>query len=70
METEEGGKWRTVARDEFYAAIGPRDVHPRAERHKTFWIDQRTRAVVGISTPGYLAEGPATYRLAAGKEGQ
>lgn len=65
-----------VTEKEFFAAVGPRNVHPRAERERSVWIDQETHAVVGISTPGYAngwtAEGqaPRTYALAAKLSGE
>lgn len=57
-------KFRTVTREEFFAAIGSRDIHPRSEPDRSLWTDQRTHEVVGISTPGYLARGPKGYQLA------
>lgn len=54
----------TVSRDEFFAVVNPLNVHPRAERMYSEWIDQRTYAVVGRSYPGYLCEGEVRYELA------
>lgn len=46
---------RLVTESEFFAAVGPRDVHPRVDVSTlkdsknvvSVWEDQRTRAVVG-----------------------
>lgn len=53
-----------VTRDQFFAAMGLRNVHPRAERTQSTWIDQSTHAVLGVSTPGYMCEGGESYKLA------
>ena len=56
---------KEVTRDQFYAAIGgPENVHPRPEKHRTFWEIVGTRELVGESTPGYMCEGPTAYYLA------
>ncbi len=54
-----------VTQDKFFAVIGPRNVNPRSERDQTFW-ETPDRALLGISTPGYMCEGPCTYRLVKG----
>ncbi len=61
-----------VTKEQFYAAFGPRNVHPRPYRERTEWVDLNTHAVVGISTPGYAntygADGrltPETYKARA-----
>jgi hypothetical protein len=47
-----------VTKAQFYAAIGaPLNVHPRPEKHRTFWEVVGTREVVGESTPGYMSPG-------------
>ncbi len=57
---------REVTKDEFFAAIGPMDVHPRPMRTHSEWIDQRTFREVGRSWPGYINPGdPAVYALTA-----
>ena len=53
-----------VTRDQFFAAMGLRNVHPRAERTQSTWIDQSTHAVLGVSTPGYMCDGGESYKLA------
>ncbi len=53
---------KEVTKDEFFAVIGPQNVHPRSERNKTVW-ETSNRVVVGISTPGYMCKGPVTYQL-------
>jgi hypothetical protein len=45
-----------VTKDEFFAYIRPRDVHPRSEPEVTYW-ELRNRQVVGKSTPGWLLRG-------------
>lgn len=58
-----------VSEAQFYAAIGPRNIHPRAERERSVWVNLDTHAVVGLSTPGYAntwtPDGPTpkTYML-------
>lgn len=54
---------RFVTKAEFFAAIGPQNVHPRPERDRTVW-ETPARRVIGITTPGYLCEGKPTYSLA------
>ncbi len=49
-----------VTKDEFYAFVGPLNVHPRNERDRTYW-ETPNRHVVGLSS-GYLAN-PAPYML-------
>lgn len=43
-----------VTRDQFFRAIGPKNVHPRAERDRSDWIDQTTHRVIGRTEPGYV----------------
>jgi hypothetical protein len=45
---------RRVTKAEFFATVGPLNVHPRPERDAIYWEDQRTRRLVGRSLPGYL----------------
>lgn len=45
--------FREVTRQEFFAYVGPRDVHPRPMPDHSLWLDQKTHGVVGKSTPGY-----------------
>jgi len=53
-----------VTKDQFFAFVGPRNVHPRAEREHSIWIDLNTHAVIGVSTPGYAnPSAPAAYAL-------
>ena len=54
---------KLVTKDEFFAYVNPRNVYPTPERDCSVWKDLRTGAVVGRSTPGYLAEGHETYAL-------
>lgn len=54
-----------VSQEQFYAVIGPMDVHPRPERHVTYW-ETPNRTLVGRSTPGYLCVGPKEYFLVEG----
>ena len=55
-----------VSKEEFFRAIaGPENIHPRSERDRSVWENQRTREVVGISTPGYKFQysTPSCYML-------
>ena len=45
-----------VSPEAFFANIGPRNIHPRPEKTRSEWVDQSTRALIGISTPGYLCQ--------------
>lgn len=54
---------RTVTKEAFYRIMGPLNVHPRSERDRSEWIDQRTGDVLGISKPGYTCEGPESYEI-------
>lgn len=49
---------REVSKEAFFRTIGPMNVHPRAERDRSDWIDQTTHRVIGRSTPGYFWDGP------------
>lgn len=44
-----------VSKEQFFQAVGPRDVHPRSEPDCSVWEDQRTREVVGRTEPGWRA---------------
>jgi hypothetical protein len=52
-----------VTKEQFFAATGPLNVHPRVERDACFW-ELPNRRLIGTTTPGYLSEGERTYRLA------
>lgn len=41
-----------VTKGEFFAYVGPRDIHPRAERNCSVW-QTREQVMVGKTTPGY-----------------
>ncbi|WP_186157929.1 hypothetical protein [Burkholderia gladioli] len=43
-----------VSKEQFYAAMGPQDVHPRAEPDRSIWETPR-RDLLGISMPGYAS---------------
>lgn len=43
-----------VSKEEFFAVMGPRDVHPRAKPDRSVW-ETPNRTVLGHSMPGYLA---------------
>ena len=43
-----------VSRADFFAAVGPRNIHPRPEKDHTLWIDQESHATVGRTEPGYM----------------
>lgn len=59
-----------VDKAEFFATVGPMNVHPRPFRERTIW-ETPDRVVVGIETPGYLEGGlpeslaPRTYAISA-----
>lgn len=52
-----------VSKEEFFAFMGPRNVHPRAEPDQSVW-ETPSREVLGISRPGYKCEGEEVYMLA------
>lgn len=54
---------RRVTREEFFAFMRPRNVHPRSEPDRSVW-ETPYREVLGISTPGYKCEGEESYMLA------
>ncbi len=55
---------REVTREEFFKFIGPLNVHPCPEKQETRWVMQDgTRRVVGITTPGYMCQGVKTYKI-------
>lgn len=51
-----------VTRDEFYACMGPLDVHPHPWPNRTEW-KLRDRRLVAVSFPGYMGNyiDPAKY---------
>ena len=49
-----------VTYEEFFAAIGPMNVHPRAERDASYW-ETPNRVLKGKTTPGYMGEGRKAY---------
>ncbi|MAM39013.1 MAG: hypothetical protein CL949_11070 [Erythrobacter sp.] len=49
-------KRRSVSKDEFFAVMGPLDVHPNNERDITHWR-LRDRTLVGQSEPGWMPDG-------------
>ena len=52
-----------VSKEEFFRAIaGPENIHPHSERDRSVWENQRTREVVGITTPGYKHQHGASSR--------
>lgn len=51
-----------VTKEQFWSAIKPLDVHPYPERDRVIWRD-RQMFVIAIVTPGYMNEGPETYRI-------
>lgn len=52
-----------VTKEEFFAAIGPRDVSPTTELpNKTLWRMRYTGAIVGESTPR-LAQSKRTKNI-------
>jgi hypothetical protein len=51
---------REVSEEEFFAKIGPMNVHPRSEEHATYWETPR-RELIGVSHPGYKAVGEKKY---------
>jgi hypothetical protein len=56
-----------VSKDEFFAAVGPRDIITRPDREYTTW-ETRDRVVIGRSVPGYMASTSAkTYMLSKAK---
>ena len=57
-----------VTKEEFYAFMKPRDVHPRSEPDRSVW-ETRNREVLGISKPGYKCEGEEVYMLARNPNG-
>jgi hypothetical protein len=54
---------REVSRDEFYAFMGPKNVHPRPRPDFTEWVVQGSHDIIGRSYPGYLSEGAHAYYL-------
>lgn len=58
-----------VSKEEFYAFMGPRNVHPRSEPDCSVW-ETPYREVLGISKPGYKCEGEEVYMLVRRSDGQ
>ena len=56
---------REVTMDEFYATVGPMNVHPRVEPEYTIW-ETPNRTVVGRSLPGYRNPGDPKLYFVAG----
>lgn len=56
-----------VSEEEFFAVMGPRDVHPRATPDCSVW-ETPNRTVLGHSMPGYKAPTgkPKRFFLRAG----
>jgi hypothetical protein len=54
-----------VSKDQFFRAIGPRNIHPRNEKDRSVWEVVGSRRIVGISTPGYVGQGRKAYYLLA-----
>ena len=55
-----------VTKSDFYRAIGPENIGPRAERDHSDWEFLNTRQSVGRSEPGYMEPGkPKRYWLRA-----
>lgn len=52
-----------VTKAQFFAVVGPMDVHPRPERAHSEWEHRPSRAMVGKTTPGYMGVGEPTYAL-------
>lgn len=52
-----------VSKAQFFAVVGPMDVHPRSERDYSEWVHQPSRNMVGKTTPGYMGTGESTYAL-------
>lgn len=55
---------REVSRDQFFATVGPMNVHPRAEKDASYW-ETPSRQLVGRTEPGYLCQGATRYFLQA-----
>ena len=58
--------FKEVTKDEFFAAIGPKDVHPSTEKADvTLWrLQDTTRKVIGRSFPGWKNPSePTRYEL-------
>ena len=52
-----------VTKDEFFRLVGVGNIHPTAEKFESVWRDQRTRVIVGVTTPGYLSVGEKSFRV-------
>lgn len=55
---------REVSRDQFFATVGPMNVHPRSEKEATYW-ETPSRQLIGRTEPGYLPHGAERYFLQA-----
>lgn len=53
---------KAVSKEEFFAFMGPLNVHPRSEPDRSVW-ETPSRQVLGISRPGYKCEGEEVYML-------
>lgn len=53
-----------VTKDQFFACIGSRNVHPREEPNVSIW-ETPQRQVLGRTTPGYLGIGRKQYLVLA-----
>jgi hypothetical protein len=49
-----------VSKAEFFAKVGSQNVHPRVEKDASYW-ETPSRQLLGVSTPGYMCEGPYEY---------
>lgn len=56
-------KMLETTKADFFSRIGGLNVHPRPERDRTLW-ETPAREIIGMSTPGYMREGPPRYWLA------
>ncbi len=53
---------RQVTKEEFFAAIGRMNVHPRPERDASYW-ETPDRRLIGKTTPGYMGVSERRYEL-------
>jgi hypothetical protein len=58
-----------VTKDQFFAFVGPRNVHPTPYPDHSLWRDLNTHSIVGKTQPGYRntwgpqGKTPAVYLL-------
>lgn len=45
---------REVTKEEFYAAMGPKDVHPQSQRFHTDWVGRHGQ-LLGRESTGYAS---------------